>query len=175
MLCYTVLEAGAQGGTHPQRAISSYLLQKSRSLQLSIPGHSSAPTISPVPGQAGPSRSASSVTSFCTQASRQTDLTADPCYWPALILNAWLSTSCMIYIRFFLRQFSVCHFVCFSVLVFLTRFQLPSLVTAAPSGTRASREGLCPPSTYSDTVEPPGTPGPCPRPMPHPRPYQEPH
>ena len=37
---------GVQGGTRPKRMTPLYILQRSRSLKLNIPGHSSAPSIS---------------------------------------------------------------------------------------------------------------------------------
>ena len=42
----TLGHGGVQGGTCPKRVASLYVLQRSKSLQLGIPGHSSAPSIS---------------------------------------------------------------------------------------------------------------------------------
>ena len=61
---------------HTKRVPSPYVLQRCRSLQLSIPGHGSAPRISHVSvlDQVGPCSSVSST----TISSMQTDLMADP-------------------------------------------------------------------------------------------------
>ena len=46
-MCHVTLDyGGVQGGTRPKRVISLYLLQRSRNLQFSILGHSSAPITS---------------------------------------------------------------------------------------------------------------------------------
>ena len=46
MCCVTLSHGGVQGGTLPKTVTSPYVLQKSRSLQFSIPSHNSAPSIS---------------------------------------------------------------------------------------------------------------------------------
>ena len=46
-MCHVTLgHGGVQGGARPNRVASPHVRQSSRSLQLSIPGHSSAPSIS---------------------------------------------------------------------------------------------------------------------------------
>ena len=80
------------------------IFQKSRSLQLSIPGHSSAPSISLTSLCDWPGRSPQLCQLCCPllQVDTQTDLQADlqtlwqtPVTWPTVILNAQLRTSCV--------------------------------------------------------------------------------
>ena len=46
MCCVTLGHGGVQRGTCPKRVASPYVLQRSRSVQLCTPGHSSAPSMS---------------------------------------------------------------------------------------------------------------------------------
>ena len=53
MCCVTLDHGGVQGGTCPKRVTSPHVLQRSRSMPLSIPGHSSALSISHESGWLG--------------------------------------------------------------------------------------------------------------------------
>ena len=70
-----------QGCTYPRSVTSLYVLQRSRSLQLSIPGHSSAPSISHESGRVGRSPQLHQLCCCLLQA----DL-----YLPTLWLSLWL-------------------------------------------------------------------------------------
>ena len=134
---------GFQGGTLPKRVTSPYILQKSRSLQLSIPGHSSALSISHKPGWLGRSCiSISSAAIFSSQTSQQTSsLTVRPHGRPSSLSLSPPSFKCSAQ-NFLCDLISspsygvVVSTIFASSSVFFTLFWLPSLVGAKVSSDR---------------------------------------
>ena len=146
MLCYTgSWWIGVQGATYPERVASLYVLQRSRSLQFSIPGHSSAQLQAPLTnlclaGQVPAQPSAFSLHPFLPhgftssyQAAWQILHTRPHDFFPyyprlhggipgpllfppTLILNAWPRTSCM---TSYLAPPMLCYFCQFSHILYL--------------------------------------------------------
>ena len=122
---------------HTKRATSPNVLQKSRSQQLSIPGHSSAPRISCVSVliQTGPRSSTSSATIFARPPDLQASRPHGRLIFDLMLLRL-LQFKCLAQ-NFFWGQTSGSSYGALVSAVFvsspvsLTLFQLPSLVRAS--------------------------------------------
>ena len=136
---------------HTKRMTSPYPLQRGRNLQLSIPGHSSAPS-SPVSvlGLEGPCSSVSKATDFSrrqdswlTALQTSSDLEASS-PWPSACpnVNARLRPS---YVTSCSSYGALVSAVFVSSPVSLTLLQLPSLISErVPGDTQASQMGIHP-------------------------------